>query len=106
MKTTPEKREYMRQWRANNKAKTASYHREYRFGVTQEQYDAMLSAQDFKCAICRTDDPGQNRGWRVDHCHTTGTVRGLLCNGCNVGLGHFKDDTTALQAAIEYLQKQ
>jgi hypothetical protein len=41
----------------------------------------------------------------VDHCHTTGKIRGLLCNGCNKGLGLFLDSTKLLQNAKEYLEK-
>lgn len=39
----------------------------------------------------------------VDHCHDKKKVRGMLCNNCNTGLGYFKDDTTRLQRAIDYL---
>lgn len=82
----------------------AAYHRRYKFGLTPEQYDDMLSAQNFRCAICLTDVPG-NRGWCVDHCHVQGHVRGLLCNNCNVGLGHFRDDPAIIANAIAYLNK-
>ena len=77
------------------------------FGLTLEDYETMLAAQDGKCAICGTLDPGRGSPYfHVDHCHATNTVRGLLCNGCNLGLGHFKDDTDRLNMAIAYLGKQ
>lgn len=41
----------------------------------------------------------------IDHCHTTGKVRGLLCRQCNIALGKFKEDVTILQSAIAYLKK-
>ena len=66
--------------------------------MTLEQYDAILALQNGGCAICaRTDN------LNVDHDHTTGSIRGLLCHGCNVGLGHFRDQTAHLEAAIRYL---
>lgn len=66
----------------------------------------MEVAQKARCAICDTTDPGgQNTKWCIDHDHTTGEVRGLLCHYCNVGLGHFKDDQKLLTKAIDYLDK-
>ena len=59
----------------------------------------MLIAQSGRCAICT--DPMTNP--HVDHCHSSSTVRGLLCTNCNVGLGQFKDDPTRLLAAVAYL---
>jgi hypothetical protein len=70
-----------------------------RYGITPEQYDDMLKSQDFKCAIC-----GSEAELCVDHCHTTGSVRGLLCHLCNVSLGGFKDNIASLAKAIEYLE--
>lgn len=74
------------------------------FGITHEDYEALLSAQGGVCAICGSNDPGRSSPYfHVDHCHDTNVVRGLLCNGCNLGLGHFKDAIGRLSAAIVYL---
>ena len=56
--------------------------RKYNYGLSQDDYVAMLEKQEYRCAIC-------NRMERlvVDHDHETGAVRGLLCNICNLGLG-------------------
>lgn len=62
----------------------------------------MFQAQSGRCAICH--DQFEKRP-HVDHCHTTGTVRGLLCHLCNVGLGAFRDNTKRLQSAIDYLSR-
>jgi hypothetical protein len=83
-----------------------------RYGITEEQYDAMLSAQGGACAICGTGDPGaETARWAIDHDHDCcpgaescgRCVRGLLCRNCNVGLGHFDDDPDRLLAATAYL---
>ena len=76
------------------------------FGLTQDQYDTMLTGQNSSCAICHTSEPGGWGTFHIDHCHTTGKVRGLLCHHCNVGLGHFRDDPTSLSRAIAYLATQ
>jgi hypothetical protein len=76
-----------------------------KYGLTLEDYDNMLKAQDYKCKICGTEDT-RNKSYKffpVDHCHRTGKVRGLLCDYCNVGLGRFEDDPKRLKKAIEYL---
>lgn len=61
----------------------------------------MAENQDWACKICGRIPEGK---LHVDHCHTSGNIRGLLCGGCNVGLGHFNDDLERLAAAIEYLR--
>lgn len=81
-----------------------------RYGITREQYDVMLQTQGGKCAICRRAERargpnGPSRRLAVDHCHTTGRVRGLLCQGCNLGLGGFEDSEASLLAASAYLKR-
>lgn len=76
------------------------------YGVTREQYESMLSAQDHKCKVCGCHDtsPRCTHGHLVvDHCHTTGKVRSLLCDMCNKTLGYTKDSIEQLQALIDYL---
>jgi hypothetical protein len=76
------------------------------YGITAEEYDAMVIAQSGVCAICKDGTAG-GRGpdsrLAVDHNHTTGEVRGLLCSMCNQGIGMFKDNPDFLQKAIDYL---
>jgi len=73
-----------------------------KYGLTPEMVDELLNAQGGRCAICRDElEPG---GTAIDHCHTEGNVRGLLCRHCNTGLGLFKDDEKRLLAAVKYLR--
>ena len=101
---TPEAREErlakMRIYGRSNKPNR----RAAKYGMTPEQIERLTFLQDGKCAICGTDSPGGRYDqWAVDHCHVTGSVRGLLCTACNAGLGQFKDDALLLQKAIRYL---
>jgi len=77
------------------------------YGITTDHYRSLLSQQDHRCAICKihVDDVEHSTFTRlvIDHNHTTGEVRGLLCATCNSGLGHFHDNVTKLQSAINYL---
>jgi hypothetical protein len=81
-----------------------------RYGITREQYEEMWTRQGGRCAICnRLGSEVHARGkavlrLAVDHDHETGVVRGLLCNGCNLGLGGFDDDPEALERAAAYLR--
>lgn len=76
-------------------------HLRRRYGLTPETYRAMLGAQDGKCKICLKE---LHRPF-VDHNHTTGRVRGLLCGPCNMYIGHIKENLEALTRAIDYLVK-
>lgn len=79
-------------------------HRWRKYGLTRASYEAMYAAQGGCCSICRDvigldDDPDAH----IDHDHGTGAVRGVVCRGCNLGLGFFRDDPARLEAAIAYL---
>jgi hypothetical protein len=77
-----------------------------KYGITEEEYNNRRKLQNNSCEICGDHEDNQPHGrLHVDHCHTTGLFRGLLCNTCNTGLGMFKDNTTVLFKAIEYINE-
>ena len=71
--------------------------------MTHEEYDRMHQLQSGKCAICEEAAGEGKRRLHVDHHHGSGQVRRLLCEGCNTGLGKFKDSAGLLRKAAEYL---
>jgi hypothetical protein len=77
-------------------------HRPYllklRYGIDAAKAEALLRAQDGKCAVCGDPSPEH-----VDHDHLSGDVRGILCFNCNGALGRFEDDPEIMERAIEYL---
>lgn len=77
-----------------------------RYGISIKEYDEILVKQNHCCAICNTHISNLSVNLAVDHCHTTGKIRGLLCFNCNSGLGRFKDNTAFLLKAISYLMTQ
>ena len=79
-----------------------SRHRRF-YGLEPGDFEAMFTRQGAACALCKTDTPG-GRGWHVDHNHSTGIVRGILCHACNTGIGLLKEDILLLARAIEYLK--
>jgi hypothetical protein len=68
-----------------------------------KNYDNLVSVAGEICAICNKSRGKQRLN--IDHCHVTGKTRGLLCAGCNRGIGFFDDDTNRLSKAIAYLEK-
>lgn len=80
----------------------AANSRKRRYGLTPEVYSDMLIGQDNSCCICLAKFTESNKPM-VDHCHSTGVVRGLLCNKCNVCLGYWKDSPMNLIRAEQYL---
>ena len=128
-------REYQREWRAknpdlsrNNNARSYERHRPARlaamrayngarpagkraarlkqYGLTLADFEQMLSEQEGRCAICLNAFPGVGRfGPNVDHDHSTGQVRALLCYHCNTAIGKFQDNPEVVDRAAEYLRK-
>jgi hypothetical protein len=111
----------VQQWRTANPGRYADYRREYNarperkralrdqyyrrtFGISADEFDALLEAQGGGCAICGTR-PERVASLHLDHCHETGAIRGILCLSCNQALGHFRDDPALLEAAARYLRQ-
>lgn len=97
-----------KRWRETDPIRAALYKRQthYRtkYGLELEQVEQLLIDQNGRCAICQRDITlGGRAGAKVDHCHRTNKVRGVLCSRCNTALGGFKDDRTILFSAIAYL---
>jgi len=76
-----------------------------RYGLKYEQWETIRKEQNYSCMICGITEELLNKKLDVDHCHTTGVVRGVLCNPCNTVLGHARDKIEVLEAAAKYLQQ-
>ena len=98
------------QWAEKRARDNARYHknpgavlaanREKRYGITTEQFQDLIREQGGACAICRRPF---ERTPHLDHDHETKQIRGVLCNGCNSGLGMFGDSVLRLLDAAQYL---
>lgn len=98
------------EWFRDNPERTAAsklrFNLKVLYGLTVEEYEALLEAQGGACAICRKPPRGthaRDKRLVVDHCHTSGLNRGLLCNTCNRAIGLLGDDVELLHNAISYL---
>ena len=100
--------EYKRKCYAENKTlrlKNKNRALQNNYGISLKDYYEMEKQQDYKCAICGTNEKNKRtKYFDVDHCHETGKVRGLLCTNCNQGLGKFKDNIHLLKQVITYLE--
>jgi hypothetical protein len=88
---------------ARNKERMLVYKIAAKYGIHPAQHAAMISGQRGACAICGKPCNSRSR-LSVDHDHVTGFVRGMLCNGCNIGLGKFRDDPERLRKAAAYIE--
>ncbi len=108
-------KEINKRWYIKNREKISIKAREYtksgkrnistrksRYGLTQKDFDNLKKNQSNLCAICLIEFEITPR---IDHCHRTNKIRGLLCNQCNIGLGAFKDKIEVLKSAIIYLRR-
>lgn len=93
-----------RLYKQNNPEKVKASNRNTKlkrlYGITQEQYLELSNKQDNKCACC-----GKETKLVVDHCHTTGAIRELLCNNCNTALGLLNEDISVIQQLENYVRK-
>lgn len=97
-------RAYHKQWREKNKVKFSKYQTCYRYGISLEKYDEMMSVTN--CPICgiEFDSTKSRHKKNIDHCHDTGIIRGVLCHHCNLALGWFDHDVERLRKAINWLK--
>lgn len=120
MRTREQILETKKRYRIKNKEKISKYNKTYnlnhkcsdeqarskvikRMGLTIEQYDELLTKQEYCCAICGTHQDKLKQKLSIDHNHDTLKIRGLLCNKCNRGIGLLNDSIVQLQKAIDYL---
>ncbi len=88
-------------WVKNNQRRVKDLHLQRKFGITIEHYEQLLAEQDGVCAICK--EPPERTRLAVDHDHSTGAIRGLLCSDCNTAIGLLGDDPSTIQSALTYL---
>lgn len=110
----PEIRAKMNGWRKKNIDKARESERKSqlktKYGLTVDEFDGMMARQNYKCLICQENISGKpsrqaRRRAAVDHDHSTGAVRGILCSPCNAGIGHLGDSVSRVEAAAAYLRK-
>ncbi len=94
-------------WRAENERQHSGMTLKRKYGITMDEYEQLLRAQGGVCAICGKPETRRNKQGvfrlHVDHDHSTGKIRSLLCSMCNSGLGYFRDDPEIMKRALLYL---
>jgi Autographiviridae endonuclease VII len=103
-------REGVKRYRARHPERVKIFRRKtflkWKYGISLETYEALLQAQGEVCAICGNKAIFGIQKWlAVDHSHSTGKIRGLLCTKCNSLLGLADDSVARLETAIAYLKK-
>lgn len=83
--------------------KKRSYNRLKKYGVSQAEYDQMFENQEGKCLGCNRHQSKLTRNLCVDHCHTSGKIRGLLCYKCNSAIGYMEENIDTMHNLIKYL---
>lgn len=84
----------------------ADHNMRSRYGITIDDYERMSEEQGHRCACCNDElgaRPGLGERFHIDHCHTSGAVRGLLCHQCNVAVGLIEDNPVRALRLAEYL---
>jgi hypothetical protein len=91
--------------RLDPKRQAADKRLQREYGISLTEYEQVLKYQNGVCAICsKAPLPGRPR-LSVDHCHTTGQLRGLLCHSCNRAIAVFKDDADRMQKGADYIRR-
>jgi DNA-directed RNA polymerase subunit RPC12/RpoP len=85
--------------------KIVAHARHRRYGVTPQELVEMFKRQVYKCACCSDPLPEITKHVHIDHDHTTGKVRGIVCRDCNMTLAYGRDDPSRLRAAADFLER-
>ena len=117
------RKEYNKKWREKNKNKVKKHEDKYhlnnkekinrlnkkynikKYGISNEELEIIFNNQNCKCAICGDRIDIVTGKYAIDHDHSIGKIRELLCRGCNSGIGFLKEDINILKNAIKYLEK-
>lgn len=105
-------RERVKAWRTANPEKSRASIRvcvmRQRYGLTVEEYDRISIGQNGTCAICKRPETATHDGLvkrlAIDHCHSTGQIRGFLCFRCNSAVGNMGEDAARMRAAADYIE--
>jgi len=97
-----------KKWREENKEQDAlamlKARLKRKYNLSIEEYETLIESQNNSCKVCGTHAKNNLKGkLYIDHCHTTGKVRGLLCMKCNSALGLLNDDKELIQNLLDYL---
>lgn len=101
---------YMREYRIRRPDRVKHSDLRKKFGISFEEYQNMMTEQNEVCKLCAKPESRVDHRTKkvtslaVDHCHTSGKVRGLLCSSCNTALGLLKEDVELLLKAIDYIK--
>lgn len=101
-----EKQKYL-----DNPIKAREDHIKRKYGISPEEYNKLAEFQQYRCAVCHQPETkinkktGKLHSLSIDHCHTTGKVRGLLCDNCNRAEGFLKSDPELIRKLADYLEK-
>lgn len=90
-----------KKWREANKDKIKNKYLKYQYGITKEDYDALLKHQNFSCKICGASPINFPV---VEHNHKTGIVRGIVCQKCNITIASIENNKHLLKTILEYLE--
>ena len=100
-----------KKWVDKNRDKQRAAHIKRTYGISWEEYLGLFSKQRGQCGICKItlsthlEEDNQHEVAHIDHCHTTGKIRGLLCNKCNTGIGWLNDSALTCKLAALYLEE-
>lgn len=97
------RKEYNKEYHETNKDNRREYNLLKKYGISLNDYNILFNKQNGCCKICGVNELLLKGSLCVDHCHSTGKVRGLLCKACNLMIGNAKDDINTLNSAIIYL---
>ncbi len=96
------------EWAKNNPEAVKRFRRKSKlkekYSISEDDFNYLLSKQNYRCYICNIV-PTRDRHLNVDHCHTTGKVRKLLCDKCNMALGLVNDSKETLLKMFNYLEE-
>ena len=109
LNNTEDSKRRTKEWREDNPEKYGAIIREghlkRRYGISRSDWEEMFTFQKGCCKVCGKHQSELKRTLSVDHCHSTGKVRALLCRQCNAALGFVNEDSFIVLKLMEYIDE-